>query len=241
MIIVRQLVSKSLSPWYGLSHRSEKPVFSPWILTGIHAPNTMTIMYGPYRHRRHVRAFDHASIAVNNRTGILRDSLHILYFARKSPQTAGPSPMDSPDIKEQILQIKIKVRSIGFFTHFIITWLKVLRSPDLHQCTPPRSNNKYYKEKAKSEDPDSLRILLISCERPQTVAPWPMYSPCIIEEIIKNHQVRTYGLVSPGTQVRRPPQLHQPTAWTWLRQCPRKKIKSGPETNHLVGKQSEPL
>ena len=81
----------------------------------------MTIMYGPYRHRRHVRAFDHASIAVNNRAGILRDSLHILYFARKSPQTAGPSPMDSPDIKEQMLQIKIKVRSIwilyAFYNH----------------------------------------------------------------------------------------------------------------------------
>ena len=54
LLIVRQLVSKTLSPWYGLSNLKEKAIFSPWILTGIHAPNTMTIMYGPYRHRRHV-------------------------------------------------------------------------------------------------------------------------------------------------------------------------------------------
>ena len=32
-------------------------------------------MYGPYRHRGHVGALDHANIAVNNRPGIQRDSL----------------------------------------------------------------------------------------------------------------------------------------------------------------------
>ena len=120
LLIVRQLVSKTLSPWYGLSNLKEKAIFSPWILTGIHAPNTMTIMYGPYRHRRHVRAFAHASFDVKTRTGILRDSLHILYFARKSPQTAGPSPMDSPGTKEQMIQRKIKVRSTGLFTHLLL-------------------------------------------------------------------------------------------------------------------------
>lgn len=47
--------------------------------------------------------------------------------------------------------------------------------------------------------------------------------------------------LSPHTQVRTHPQLHQPTAWTRLRQSPHKKIKSGPETSHLIGQQSEPL
>ena len=56
LIIVRQSVSETLSPWYGQSNKS---FFSPWNLTGIHTPNTMTIMYGPYRHRRHVGAFAH--------------------------------------------------------------------------------------------------------------------------------------------------------------------------------------
>lgn len=138
MIIVRQSVSESRSPWYG---QSDKPFFSYWNLTGIHALNTMTIMYGPYRHRGHVGAFDHASIAVNNRPGIQRDSLHILYFARKSPQTAAPSPMYSPDIKEQMLQRKIKSETSNFFTRIIITKLKVFKMPHLYQCTLPTSRN----------------------------------------------------------------------------------------------------
>ena len=111
MIIVRQSVSETLSPW---CEQCDKPFFSYWNLTGIHALNTITIMYGPYRHRGHVGALDHANIAVNNRPGIQRDSLHILYFARKSPQTAAPSPMYSPDIKEQMLQRKIKSETSNF-------------------------------------------------------------------------------------------------------------------------------
>ena len=75
-------------------------------------------MYGPYRHRGHVGAVDHAIIAVNKWPGILPDSLHILYFARKSPQTAAPSPMYSTDIKEQMLRIKIKVRTIKILYAF---------------------------------------------------------------------------------------------------------------------------
>lgn len=178
--------------------KSQEPIFSPWILTPNHAPNAMTIMYEPYRHRRHVRAFDHANIGVNTRPGIQRNCLHILYLAGKSPQTTGPSPMDSPDIKEQMLQRKIKVRRSRFFTHLIIVEGKVLRTPDLHQCTLPRSNNRYYKEKQSPKIPIIYAFYNHRTERAQNAAPSPTYSPCQIEEIWKNHQVRTYALSKSG-------------------------------------------
>lgn len=158
----------------------------------------MTITYGPYRHRRHVWAFVHAIIGVNTRPGIQRNCLHILYFARKSPQTTGPSPMDSPDIKEQMLQRKIKVRNIRFLYAFNNRPSKVLRTPDLHQRTLPTPRNIYYKEKAKSENRDSLRIYNRLTKSVQNAAYSTMYSPCKIEEILKNHQVRTYALSKSG-------------------------------------------
>ena len=92
--------------------------------------------------------------------------------------------MDSPDIKEQMLQIKIKVRSIGFFYAFYNHLTKSAKSAGPSPMYSPESNNKYYKEKAKSEDGDSLRILLISVRKARRLSHLePMYSPCIIEEI----------------------------------------------------------
>ena len=113
LLIVRQLVSKTLSPWYGLSNSEvKKPFSAPGFWLEFTHPTQWQLCTA------HIDTVDMSAhsltpvLTSTTRTGILRDSLHILYFARKSPQTAGPSPMDSPGTKEQMIQRKIKVRSI---------------------------------------------------------------------------------------------------------------------------------
>ena len=151
-------------------------------------------MYGTYIYYWSVRAFDHASIRVNTGSGISRNCLHIFNLARKSPQTTGPSPMDSPKIKQQILWRKSKVRRSQFFTHFIITWLKVFRAPDLHQCTPRDQTANIIKKIKSPNKPIIYAFYSPLTKRAQNAAHSPKYSPCIIEETRKNHQVRTYAL-----------------------------------------------
>ena len=160
---------------------------------------------------------------------------------------AGPSPNVFPrDQTTNIIKEKQSPKDPGFFTHFIYS---VRKAADCRTLTNVLAlHNRRDIQKIIKVGTYGLRNSEYTS--PQTPATSPSYSPCIIEEILRNHKVRTNGLrksehtspktpatsptyspciieeilknhksgltdsVSPGTQVRRPPQLHQPTTWT---------------------------